>query len=332
VRSIVDSEGLGENVTTGSGQLDLVLTSNQPDPPQPQPDAGNVFVGPNGIRAGWRLLIFLAIFVGLFLAAQSVLARIPAVRAFLQAQPKGMLTPAGQICSEGFVVVILLISAFIMTKIEKRSFADYNLPPGEAFGKRFWQGVPLGLAMLSLLMALIAMFHGFSLGGLAITGTEAIKYGFLYGIGFILVGMFEEFSFRGYMQSTLASGIGFWPAAIVLSIAFGAIHLQNSGEAIYGAVMAGSFGLVAAFSLLRTGNIWFAIGMHASWDWGETYLYSVPDSGLIARGHLLNSSFHGPTWLTGGSVGPEGSAFVFLVLLIWAVAIHFLFPTKQLRS
>lgn len=125
--------------------------------------------------------------------------------------------------------------------------------------------------------------------------------------------------------------MGFWPAAIVLGIAFGAVHLGNQGEAIYGAVMAGLFGLVAAFSLLRTGSIWFAIGMHASWDWGETYLYSVPDSGLLAQGHLLNSSFHGPRWLTGGSVGPEGSAFVFLVLLIWAACIHFLFPERRLQ-
>jgi membrane protease YdiL (CAAX protease family) len=248
----------------------------------------------------------------------------------MQSQPKGLITPGGQIISEGLTVLCLLISAFIMTKIEKRSFADYGLPLRESFGKRFWQGVPLGLAMLSLLMALIAIFHGFSLGGFAITGSGAVKYGALYGLGFILVGIFEEFSFRGYLQSTLASGLGFWPAAIVLATLFGAIHLGNPGEAKYGAIMAGLFGLVAAFSLRRTGTIWFAIGMHASWDWGETYLYSVPDSGLLAQGHLLNSSFHGPTWLTGGSVGPEGSAFVFLVLLIWALAIHLLFPSKHL--
>jgi hypothetical protein len=40
----------------------------------------------------------------------------------------------------------------------------------------------------------------------------------------------------------------------------------------------------------------------------------------------LNSSFHGPTWLTGGTVGPEGSAFVFVVLILAAVGIHFIFP------
>jgi hypothetical protein len=295
----------------------------------PRSLSAEIFLGPNGIRAGWRLLIFLVIFIALGAAVQFTVFRIPAVRGYMQSQPKSLITPGGQIVSEGLAVLCLLISAFIMTKIEKRSFADYGLPLRESFGKRFWQGVPLGLAMLSLLMVLIAIFHGFSLGGFAITGGDAVKYGALYGLGFILVGISEEFSFRGYMQSTLASGMGFWPAAIVLAILFGAIHLGNPGEAKYGAVMAGLFGLVAAFSLRRTGTIWFAIGMHASWDWGETYLYSVPDSGLLAQGHLLNSSFHGPTWLTGGSVGPEGSAFVFLVLLTWALAIHLLFPSKH---
>jgi membrane protease YdiL (CAAX protease family) len=313
-------------------QTDPVLAGSEPRRAAQQPEPGNIFVGPNGIRAGWRLLIFVAIFLALAYCVQFVLFHIPAVLAYQQAHPKGVVTPAGQIIGEGLSVLFLIISALIMTKIEKRSFADYGLPLSQAFGKRFWQGVPLGLAMLSLLMGLIAIFHGFSLGGLAVTGTEAIKYGLLYGLGFILVGISEEFSFRGYMQSTLASGMGFWPAAIVLGIAFGAVHLGNPGEAKYGALMAGLFGIVAAFSLQRTGNIWFAVGMHASWDWGETYLYSVPDSGLLAQGHLLNSSFHGPTWLTGGSVGPEGSAFVFLVLLIWALAIHLLFPAKQLPS
>jgi membrane protease YdiL (CAAX protease family) len=316
------------DVTSESEPTASSLLSTEPAPP-PQSAGANIFLGPNGIRAGWRLLIFLVIFIALGAIVQLSVIRIPAIRAYMRSQPTGLITPGGQILTEGLTVLSLLIAAFIMTKIEKRSFADYGLPLSEAFGKRFWQGVPLGLVMLSLLMALIGIFHGFSLGGFAIGGSEAVKYGALYGIGFILVGIFEEFSFRGYMQSTLASGIGFWPAAIVLGILFGAVHLGNPGEAKYGAIMAGLFGLVAAFSLRRTGNIWFAVGMHASWDWGETYLYSVPDSGLLAQGHLLNSSFHGPTWLTGGTVGPEGSAFVFLVLLIWALAIHLLFPATH---
>jgi hypothetical protein len=283
----------------------------------------NIFLGPNGIRAGWRLAIFLA----LDFAFVYGIVHIPGMRSLLPSQQ--LFTAKGLLTSEGlFNLLPLLLAAGVMTLIEKRSFADYGMPLKETLGKRFWQGVPIGFVMLSLLLALIGLMHGFSLDGVAVGGTAAISLAILYFIGFVFVGMFEEFSFRGYMQSTLGSGIGFWPAAIILSFVFGAIHLGNTGEAKIGAVMAGCFGLVAAFALRRTGNIWYPIGMHASWDWGETYFYGTPDSGILAQGHFLNSSFHGPDWLTGGTVGPEGSVFVFLVLIIWALAIHFLFPAK----
>jgi membrane protease YdiL (CAAX protease family) len=287
-----------------------------------------VFLGPNGLRPGWRLLIFLAMFFALGQAANFALRQIPAARQWFASQPKDTFTPAGQLVSEGLVTLILCIAVGVMALIEKRSFRDYGLPLDETLGKRFWQGVPLGFTMLSLLLAMMAALHGFSLDGVGLGGPEALKYGVLYFIGFIFVGIFEEFSFRGYMQSTLGSAMGFWPAALILAIVFGAIHLNNSGEKILGGVMAGFFGLVAVFALRRTGNIWFPIGMHASWDWGETYFYGTPDSGLLAQGHFLNSAPHGPAWLSGGTVGPEGSWLVFIVLILWAVAIHFLFPAK----
>ena len=295
------------------------------------PSTGNkFFYAPDGgIRVGWRLLLFLVIFVALIVAVHFTLHSIPAFRAWENSVPKEVFVPSKIMVGEGIAVFVLFISAFLTSKIETKTFADYALPPAQAFGRRFWQGALFGFAMLSLLMGLIAVFHGFSLGGFALAGTKALKYAALYGIAFLLVGIFEEFSFRGYMQSTLGSGIGFWPAAIVLSVIFGAIHLQNSGEAVAGAVMAGSFGILAALTLRRLGSIWFAIGMHAAFDWGETYFYSVADSGFVARGHLLNASFHGPTWLTGGSVGPEGSLFALLVLLLAALAIHFLFPARD---
>jgi len=57
-----------------------------------------------------------------------------------------------------------------------------------------------------------------------------------------------------------------------------------------------------------------------AWDWGESFLYSVPDSGAVLPGHLLNSSLHGPDWLAGGSVGPEGSYLVFVVIgMLWVL-------------
>jgi len=62
------------------------------------------------------------------------------------------------------------------------------------------------------------------------------------------------------------------------------------------------------------------VGFHAAWDWGETFFYSVPDSGMVSPGHLLSSALRGPDWLSGGSVGPEGSMLCFATIaIVWIV-------------
>ena len=86
---------------------------------------------------------------------------------------------------------------------------------------------------------------------------------------------------------------------------------------ILGATVIGFF---FCLTLRRTGNLWFAVGFHTSWDWGESFIYSVPNSGTMVPGHLLHSRFYGSNWLTGGSVGPEGSVFLFvLIAALWVV-------------
>jgi hypothetical protein len=69
--------------------------------------------------------------------------------------------------------------------------------------------------------------------------------------------------------------------------------------------------------------------MHASFDWGETYLYSVPNSGTYMQGHLSNPVIHGPSWLTGGTVGPEASVFCFLTMGLQFLVVMWLFPRKK---
>lgn len=287
------------------------------------------FFGPDGLRAGWRALLAVFFFIAFVAILSGILLLIPSVRSWVAHVDRTAVTPGTLILGDGPSVASALLAAFVMGLLEGKSFADYGLPLRAAFGKRFWQGALYGLAMLTLLMGLIAAFHGFSPGTLAVRGAAAAHYGALYAIAFLLVAFFEEFSFRGYLQATLESGIGFWPAAVVLSIAFGALHVLNAGESRSGILMVGCFGLLAAFALRRTGNIWFAFGMHAAWDWAETFLYSVSDSGAAAKGHLLNSSLHGPIWLTGGSVGPEASLLVFAVLALAAVGIHYLFSAQH---
>jgi len=135
---------------------------------------------------------------------------------------------------------------------------------------------------------------------------------------FVLVALSEEFLLRGYTLYTLTEAMGFWPAAVLLSLTFGGIHAANRGESAMGILGAAAIGFFFCLTLRRTGDLWFAVGFHASWDWFESYVYSVPDSGSVAPGRLLHPSLHGSPWITGGTVGPEGSLFLILVMaVVW---------------
>jgi membrane protease YdiL (CAAX protease family) len=186
------------------------------------------------------------------------------------------------------------------------------------FRGQFWVGAVMGFAALTFLLTALRLSGAFSLGTRALSGAQILQWAFLFGLAFILVALKEEFSLRGYALFTLTTGIGFWQAAIISSAYFGYGHLGNSGENWFGAFQAGAFGMLACLLLRRTGNLWLPIGFHAAWDWGQTYFYGVPDSGVVVPGHLLNPKFIGPAWLTGGSVGPEGSVLCLVLLLaLW---------------
>lgn len=272
----------------------------------------SIFLGPNGVRAGWRAALFVGLFL-LFVSLGGSALRLLHLSVLVQPGP---ITPSILGAQEGLAALCSIAAALIMSRLERRRFGDYGMPLTQAFGKNFWLGTVWGTAAISALMLVIRAFGGYSFGTVDLSPSGAVRYALEWAAVFVLVGIYEEFFFRGYVQFTLSSGIGFWPAALLLSLAFGAVHLRNPGEGPVGALSVFVIGMFFCFALRRTGTLWFAIGMHAAYDFGETYLYSVPDSGIVMPGHLLASSFHGPAWLTGGTVGPEGSAFDFVIMAI----------------
>jgi hypothetical protein len=298
-------------------------TSNEPLENQPQAPniAQKIFFNEHGLRAGWRLLIYVLLIVICSLI----------IRVATQSIPRGRGTPPvwALYIQETVGFAVVFGAAFVMSRLERRPVGVYGIPASDAFGKLFWQGWFFGLIEVSGLVGLIAASGGYSFGSLAVHGTAILRWALIWAVFFVLVGFFEEFMFRGYTQFTLADGIGFWPAAVLLSVGFGAIHLGNKGEGPVGAAAVVAIALVFALTLKRTGNLWFAIGLHASFDFGETFLFSVPNSGIVFDGHLSNSMLHGAKWLTGGTVGPEGSVFSFITMGLMAIVVHYCYPPKK---
>jgi len=301
-------------------------------PAAPKPGGlRGVFIGPDGIRPGWRLALFFLLFGAFeYVIVERGMRSIPALAAIAkQARTGGVVTPQYELIFESTLLILAFLAGAIMSRIEKRPFGQYGITLSGAFGKLFWQGVVWGLAYETLEMAAIAVLGGFKFGTFALAGAALAKFALLWAIGFVFVGLFEEFFFRGYALFTLASRMGFWPAALLLSGIFGATHLTNHGEGWVGALSVFLFGLFGCFTLRRTGNLWFMIGLHAASDYAETFIFSVPDSGLKATGHLLNSSLSGPRWLTGGTIGPEGSLIAFILFAIFFLAFNWAYPAKK---
>ena len=86
------------------------------------------------------------------------------------------------------------------------------------------------------------------------------------------------FAAGAYRLFTLATGMGFWPAAVLLSLLFGAAHLAKPDESAMDIAAIVCFGLFLCLTRQRTGSLWFAIGFHAMWNYAAMALYAAPAS------------------------------------------------------
>ncbi len=284
--------------------------------------ARTLFLGPQGLRSGWGFVFYVLAFLVLQRITNSWVAD------WVRFSPR-MSLRVSEALFEFAGLLSAVIPAIVLVRIEKRPWAAYGLPLRRDAGKLFWQGAAWGFISISALILALYGLHDFNFGRIVLHGMRIAKFAAYWSAMFLLVGLFEEFLLRGYTQFTLARGIGFWPAAFTLSISFGLIHLGNEGEHWPGVLAAACIGLFFCLTLRRTGSLWFAVGFHAAWDWGESFFYSVPDSGLPTPGHLLSSSLRGSVWLTGGSVGPEGSVVCFLVIALAWIAFDCVYSARR---
>ena len=294
--------------------------------PPPRSLLRRIFFNEVELRAGWRFLIFLVLLMVISYAANFIIGHV--VKRSHDRNQMQQMSAGGTLAGDAGNLALLLGIFAIMARIERRKLRHYGLPLKSPFLANFWLGCLWGFVAISVLLLALRADHNFYFGSPELGGWIIARMAILWAIAFVAVGLFEELLLRGYTQFTLTTGMGFWPAAFLLSVLFAALHLGNPGETKVGLFQVVLIGLFFCYTLWRTGTLWFAVGFHASWDWAQSFFYGTPDSGLLARGHLLHSSFAGPDWLTGGSAGPEGSALVAPVILLLFVVFHFAFPVR----
>ncbi|WP_163992943.1 CPBP family intramembrane glutamic endopeptidase [Pyxidicoccus caerfyrddinensis] len=275
-------------------------------------------MGPEGLRAGWGALLFLVlagvlqipvvIGLGLLDVHQSDLVR-------------DATSPRGVALSVSLGLFGVVVAMVLMARLERRTAAAYGLGLSRSL-LRFTQGALVGLLLMSALAGLLVLSGALVLDGVALQGVAAWHAGLAWAGAYLLVALFEELTTRGYLLQALGRGLGFRQAAVLTSAIFASGHLTNVGEGYIGLAAVMLIGLVLSYSVWRLGSLWWAIGFHAAWNWAQSFLFGVANSGFAGDGHLLTTHPTGPAWLSGGATGPEGSLWNLLIIGVAGLAVY----------
>jgi CAAX protease family protein len=149
-------------------------------------------------------------------------------------------------------------------------------------------------------------------------GTASIHaaYGIAWLLGEIIGAAGEEVLFRGLILVLASRLFGVRIAIVISALAFSLAHGANPGTRYIWMVRLAAAGMLLAYSVVRSGTLWWGIGYHAGWNFASAPLFGAVGSGYLDQGHIFSFLPSGNPLVTGGPVGPEGSAFAFLAVVI----------------
>lgn len=224
---------------------------------------------------------------------------------FLASRLGGKRTPWPDTVFQPIAVLAVTALAIVAYKLFQRWIeqrADSDFPVLRA-GRWVALGLLIGFLLFSSICAIV-----WSLGGLTVEGWGGFGGLWTMLAMALLASFFEELLFRALLLRQFEALIGTWGALFVTSALFGLFHAINPYATWYTclaiAIEAG-IPLGAAYVLSR--NLWFPVAIHFAWNFTEGWVLTIPVSRLDAGTGLVQTSRHGPEWLSGGIFGLEAS-------------------------
>lgn len=276
------------------------------------------------IRSGWRFLIFLLLFLffGVLFGAlaHTILTRLP-----IGFAPGTLIY---LLVNSGMSLFLALLLGWLCSRfLEGLPFRAL----GAWFTKNLWKDFGMGL-ILGALTLLLAVAVAVVFGGLGFQynrdyGTAAILVTLSVSFAvFAVAAAFEEVFFRGYILQTFARAGFAWPAILITSIAFAAVHLGNPNVTWFAAVNTALAGIWFGVAYMKTRTLWLPFSMHFIWNWVQGSVFGIEVSGLkdILKAPVLQEIDRGPAWLTGGDYGIEASISCTIALVVSTIVIYFL--------
>ena len=281
-------------------------------PPEQQPPETRallwILLGPNGLRAGWSVLLFFILFI-----LVSGFASLVLFAAHLIDPKNRQFTPYTTSMGEVLQLVGLVVAGVIVALIERRrgNLLAFNLL-GPHRVRHFIEGLVAGFVAVSVLVGAMAWGGWLRFDPNALSGAQIFKFAALWGIACLLIGCVEEGSFRCYLQFTLARGINFWWALGIIGLVCLKLLIFNSGNYFWGVYILAGLGLVPCallhFRKAARSGFWQA-------SWVTTTLFG-----------FLHTGNPGENWIGIFAAGAIGFVFVVSIRVTgsawWAIGCH----------
>jgi len=135
----------------------------------------------------------------------------------------------------------------------------------------------------------------------------------------------EELMYRGVLFRIIEGRLGTWAALGLTALLFGLSHLLNPNATLWGALaIAVEAGGMLGAAYVATRTLWLPIGIHFAWNFAEGGIFGTDVSGTNTPQGLLDGVLSGPSMVTGGAFGPEGSVYSVAAGLIATIAFLWL--------
>jgi membrane protease YdiL (CAAX protease family) len=228
-------------------------------------------------------------------------------------------------------MIVVALAAIVSVAIGYAAFRAYvrlieqrdavELAPQGAL-RELVGGLFIGSALFASTIGILAL-----LGVYHVTGTGPLSSIVIPLAAAMMAGVLEEIVFRGLIFRIAEESLGtVWALAISATL-FGVIHLIGPNSTVLGAIaIIFEAGILLAAAFVLTRRLWLCIGLHVAWNFTQGGIFGVAVSGTASKG-LLRGTLTGPTWLSGGGFGAEGSLVAIALCMI--VAGIFLAQAKQ---
>ena len=288
----------------------------------------------NRLRAGWRILLFCVLF---WCFSASVFMIKPML---------GDLSKAQFMHDYSLLIFgVLTISAIIAVSIARR-YLDHRsfISLGLHVTRRSVADLVFGFFLSAFMAAAFfvcvvysGVVHFESFNSEILPGNDLLSwFGILLSwtlilglVEFILVGFWEELVFRGYIFKNMKEGMGILLAVVISCLMYGLVHSVNPNATWISTFIIVLFGFLRIYGVLVTKMLWLSMGMHVGWNF-----FQGPIFGFGVSGHehasLLQLTFSGPEWLSGGAFGPEGSVWIIPILLLAIIIMYYW--SRQMKS